>query len=139
MRRSFSRLPSLPCFDRASNSSRGSLFAFALTTVLLGAVAPAVGASTAADCRTSALVDRMPNVVPPMAGKEPIWLLGAAQNSWSEDQAIDAAFVLSRRQDGDLTVIGRRRKSPSELSFVGEDGVSNVLQVVEPHRSSLTP
>lgn len=74
-----------------------------------------------------------------MAGKEPIWLLGAAQNGWSENQAVGATFVLSRRHDGDLTVIGRRRKSPSELSFVGENGVSRVLQVSEPHRSSVTP
>lgn len=128
-------VPQIPLPERAR------LGAVAACLLLLAVASPgtAAAADTGDDCRPSALIDMLPNVTAPAAGRDPIWLVGASLLHWNGGQPVKTAWVLSRLQDGPLVVTGHRRESPSQLSFVTDSGPTRVLEIAEPHGQSVVP
>lgn len=98
--------------------------------------------SWVAQCPATPVEDRLPEVITPMAGSDPIWLVEGSFETWSgPDGLATAVWVLSRSAPGDLIVEGRRLDGPGTLRFqLGVDGEQVERAVIrEPHRRSVTP
>lgn len=92
----------------------------AKTSAFLTAAASLLGgAALAADCPSTTLEDRMPGVIAPMAGAEPVWLVDGSFGRWlGASSLVKSVWVVSREYEGDLVVEGRRLDGSGQLRFV---------------------
>ena len=65
----------------------------------------------------------MPDIIAPMAGEEPIWLVDGSFGKWlGPETLVKSVWVLTRASGGDLLVRGRRLAGPGSVQF--QDGVN---------------
>ena len=84
--------------------------------VLWASGMPAAGGS-AIRCPATPLEDRLPEVIAPMAGEEPIWFVGGSVPEWHGAVLEKSVWVVSREAVGDLSVSGRRLDGKGTLMF----------------------
>jgi len=98
----------------------------------------AVGSVSSRCAATTA--EKSLQVVGPMLGRRPIWLVEASAGKWSPRPA-KTLWVLSREVAGSLRVTGRRLDGPGVASF--KDGVdaapASTLAISDPWTRSVTP
>ena len=95
-----------------------------------------------ARCPATALEDRLPTIIAPMAGSEPIWLVDGSFNRWSGPEGlVKSVWVLSRGVEGDLVVSGRRLDGTGVMRFqAGLDAPLSVRAVIpDATRQSVIP
>lgn len=98
--------------------------------------------SHGSNCPVTPREDRLPDIIAPMAGSSPIWLVDGSGGRWSGPNVlVKSAWVLSRRASGDLIVRGRHRDGTGEMRFqVGMDrSPSETGLVVDSMERSVTP
>ena len=113
--------------------------------VFTGVQQPAVASSSApaeSQCPATVLEDRLPTIIAPMAGSEPIWLVDGSFNRWlGPDGLAKSVWVLSRGVEGDLVVSGRRLDGTGVMGFqAGVDGSPSARAVIpDATRQSVIP
>ena len=107
---------------------------------LILSILPALGCGLAADCKATAPVDRL-NVVGPMIGKAPIWLVeDGLSNRW-EAGLVKSLWVLSRKSGGSLQIRSRRLDGRGTIRFQKDldHEPTDVLVIADPWRRSVIP
>jgi hypothetical protein len=85
------------------------------------------------ECSTTPVEDRLPDLVAPMAGKEPIWLVDGSFGRWAGPEVlVKSVWVLSREVAGDLTVEGRRLDGAGVMRFQDDRTGSRAARLVIP-------
>ena len=113
--------------------------------VFTGVQQPASSSSPAAaepQCPATGLEDRLPTIIAPMVGSEPIWLVNGSFNRWlGPDGLVKSVWVLSRAVEGDLVVSGHRLDGAGVMRFQAGVDASPVVRVVIPDatRQSVIP
>lgn len=85
--------------------------------------------------------DRLPNVIAPMAGEDPIWFVDSSGGQWSGGAPVKSVWVLTRRQSGALRVTGRERHTGRTVQFRrGLDGaLTESLVINDPQAETMIP
>ncbi len=97
-----------------------SILAFGMIILVSSLVA---GGEPDMSCSATPLEDRMPDIIAPMAGDEPIWLVDGSFGEWvGPEVLVKSVWVLSRAVSGDLLVRGRRLDGAGSVQF--QDGVN---------------
>jgi hypothetical protein len=101
-------------------------------------VATALAATTVAPpgCDAAPIEDRLPSVIAPMAGHDPVWIVG--QPRWS-DEWDKSVLVLARKALGPLTARARLVDGSAIAHFRHDDATVDVLSISDPARRSVTP
>ena len=69
------------------------------------------------ECSESLRENRL-DVMAPMAGKRPVWVVDGAYGKWQgPDKPVKTAWVVARNHPGDLIVTGRRLDGPGHALF----------------------
>lgn len=91
-------------------------------------------------CVPTPLQDRLPNVIAPMVGDGPVWLVQGLNGQWM-GAPIKSVWVIDRKAKGDLVVTGRRVDETGRLNFQAEmhGPISDVLTKIKPLEQSMTP
>ena len=112
------------------------LLAVAVTAPLASREAPDPGTG----CASTPMEDRLPAVIAPMAGKDPIWLVGGRSGS-RPDVPAKAVWVLSRKSTGNLRLEGRQLDGPGIVRFrTSVDGpIRDALLIPDPQAQSVVP
>lgn len=95
-----------------------------LSILCCAALTPA-SAQSEGSCPVSPTEDRLPDVIAPMTGAEPLWIVGVSGGEWvSTDMLVKSAWVFAGgHQSGPFRVRGRRLDGDEILRFqVGMDG-----------------
>ncbi len=110
--------------------------------LVLGAVA-AFAAEPPPECPETAVRDLLPELVAPMRGEAPIWLVdGFATGYWTAaDAPVKTLWVLSRDAGGPLVATGRRLSDGQPLRFrdATADAPGERLVVADPLARSVVP
>lgn len=114
---------------------------FGLLSVV--ATAPLESRETAdprAGCASTPLEDRLPAVIAPMAGKDPIWLAGGRSSS-RPDVPTKAVWVLSRKSTGGFRLEGRQLEGPGIVRFRTsvEAPTTEAVLIPDPQAQSVVP
>ena len=71
-----------------------------------------------ATCPVTPLEDRLPSIIPPMAGYHPVWLVDGSAGTWpGSDARVKSLWVFSRDVSGDLVLRGQKRDGSGVLRF----------------------
>jgi hypothetical protein len=119
-----------------------SSWILSLSLAVIDASAARMSAPSAAmqanSCQASALQDLLPEVVAPMLGAPPAWLVDGSA-TWKSDEPVKTLWVLLRTSR-EVRVEGRRLDAPGVLTLKrGEDPPAAVLVITNPARHSAIP
>lgn len=139
-----SRRPRAQLFSGASLTSPTSVprWAVVTTSLLVLAACANPDQQQAFECPTTPLEDRLPTVIAPMAGSEPIWLVDASFGHWlAEEKRVTVIWVLSRPVGDQLVVRGRRLDEPIALQFQDptDEKPTERLVIPNPGKRSVIP
>lgn len=88
-----------------------------LVSVVLFTDTSVLGAETVVPCPATPLEDRLPEVIAPMAGEEPIWLVTSFGKWFGPKVLAKSVWIVSRGAAEDLLVTGHRLDGPGTLLF----------------------
>ena len=71
-------------------------------------------------CEQSPIVDRWPDVIAPMLGQSPAWLVDG-RAMWAKDEPVKTLWIILRRP-GQVRITGHRIDGPGVARFVRERG-----------------
>jgi hypothetical protein len=118
-----------------------------VSLLLLTLCFASTGAATrfpAASCQASPTQDLLPDVIAPMTGASPVWLVDGGDGDgdrfgWVRDQARKTLWVLLRTS-AEMRISGRRLDAPGVLKFDGVgDPPTEELVIADPSRRSVRP
>jgi hypothetical protein len=100
--------------------------------------APAVAGSQTSACRQSPTEDLLPDVVGPMTGARPVWLVDGSA-VWRPGEPVKTVWVLLRTPE-EVRIEGRRLDAPGVLTLRrGDDAPATSLVIANPARQSVIP
>lgn len=116
-----------------------------ILSVFLGVVAVSAvpmsatsSAMQATACQASALQDLLPEVIAPMVGAPPAWLVDGSAG-WSSHQPIKTLWVFLRTSE-EVRIAGRRLDGPGVLRLRrGGNSPASMLIIENPARQSVIP
>ena len=119
-----------------------SSWILSLSLAVMDASAARMSAPSAAmqanSCQASASQDLLPEVVAPMLGAAPAWLVDGSA-TWKSDEPVKTLWVLLRTSK-EVRIEGRRLDAPGVLTLRrGEDPPAAVLVIANPARHSAIP
>jgi hypothetical protein len=89
-------------------------------------------------CQQSPTQDLLPEVVGPMLGMRPVWLVDGSA-TWSSGEPVKTLWVLSRTWEV-VRIGGRRLDGPGALTLRrGDDPPADMLVMANPTKQSVTP
>jgi len=90
-------------------------------------------------CEQSPTENRWPEVIAPMLGQSPAWLVGGA-GTWVKDEPVKTVWVILRRA-GQVRITGHRTDGLAAAKFIREwgDAPSNELVIENPNMRRIIP
>jgi hypothetical protein len=89
-------------------------------------------------CPQSPTQDALPEVVAPMVGARPVWLVDGSA-TWRSGEPVKTLWVLLRTSD-DVRIDGHRLDAPGALTLRrGDDPPADALVIANPARHSVIP
>jgi hypothetical protein len=93
-------------------------------------------AAALASCPVSPVIDPYPDIIGPITGTDPVWLIDGSSRRWSgPDQVVKTLWVISKKAAGDLRIEGRRLDGDGVARFQ-DGGVTGTpkttLEIPEP-------
>ena len=90
-------------------------------------------------CEQSPIEDRWPEVMAPMLGQSPAWLVDGAA-TWVKDEPVKTLWVI-RRRTGQVRITGHRTDGVAAAKFIREwgDPLSNELVIENPDVRRIIP
>lgn len=99
---------------------------------------PTSAAERPSACQQSPTQDLLPEVVAPMVGARPVWLVDGSA-TWRSGEPVKTLWVLLRTSE-DVRIRGRRLDGPGALTLRrGEDPPGDMLVFANPARQSVVP
>jgi hypothetical protein len=96
-------------------------------------------AAQVSSCRPSPSQNLLPDVVGPMTGASPAWLVDGSYNWSSADEPMKTLWVLLRTSES-VRIVGRRVGAPEWVRFGrGADMPADVLVISNPIRDTAIP
>ena len=112
-----------------------SLAVMAISSVPHG---PASVARRSNPCQQSPTQDLLPEVVGPMVGARPAWLVDGS-TTWRSSEPVKTLWVLLRTSE-EVRIRGRRLDGPGALALLrGDDPPADILLIANPARQSVIP
>jgi hypothetical protein len=113
-----------------------TLSAAAAASSLLYSTSSATGRWAA--CQQSPTQDLLPQVVGPMVGMRPVWLVDGS-TTWRSGEPVKTLWVLLRTSE-EVRIGGRRLDGPGTLTLrQGDDRPADMLVITNPAKQSVTP
>jgi hypothetical protein len=119
-----------------------SLLAAAAAQPASPSLALARGFGPGRSCPATPLEDRLPELVAPMAGASPLWLVDGSGGVWSgEESPVKSLWVVSAESAERVHVRGRRLDGEGRLAFRARpDGpVTDELVIPDPRAAAVVP
>ena len=126
--------------DLCKRNQQARLGATALACVLGLVVArPSIARNQTQTCADSAVENLLPDVVGPMMGASPFWLVDGGAKFRGEAHPVKTLWVL-RRTSESIRITGRRLDAPGVITVrQGQEPPSEALEIRDPPRASVIP
>lgn len=113
-------------------------FLLAATEACASPASPTFAGWRAGSCQQSPTQDLLPEVVGPMVGARPVWLVDGSA-TWKAGEPVKTLWVLLRTSQ-DVRIQGRRLDAPGALSLRrGDDPPADVFVIPNPEKQSVIP